>query len=439
MFRIHATALAPFALALPLAAQDVPAQDVPAQDVPAQDVPAQDVPAQDVPAQRPPAPPTDGQTERSVAPAFTSPGMSPYFQLGQTTRFDRAFNPAIGVVIDSFADYLDVDGGDDGYDAELRLVELNASAFIDPDAWAYVALVSEDAEVELEEAAVQYVGLGGGQTVRAGRFFVDFGKQMQNHVEELRTLERPLVLREYLGEELGGVGVQYGNWFPLGDATPLRFSVGVFDSLAPDAHGHGEEEEEEDEVETSVPARKDVDELSLTARLSAMTDVGERGLFQLGASARVLPEFTFASGDVQSDGNGNTVYGIDATYGTSDPTGERRFTTGLEWLVIDGDLAAELDGTALAVVDDTASGFYAFADYAFDRRNSLGVQYSMAELLEAPDEEASELDLYFTRHFTEFRRLRLGVTFGDDGFDDFARVYLQFTAFFGTHSHGLDW
>jgi hypothetical protein len=53
---------------------------------------------------------------------------------------------------------------------------------------------------------------------------------------------------------------------------------------------------------------------------------------------------------------------------------------------------------------------------------------------------AQELDFYWTRLLTEFNRIRLGVILGEDDLDgDQNRVYLQFTAFIGTHAHGLNW
>src|SRR5207248_2602866 len=77
----------------------------------------------------------------------------------------------------------------------------------------------------------QAKGLGGQATIRAGRFFMDFGKQMQTHVHELRTIERPLVFRAYLGEEVKGDGVQWDSWTSVGDKTALRWSLGVFNNL----------------------------------------------------------------------------------------------------------------------------------------------------------------------------------------------------------------
>lgn len=375
-------------------------------------------------------------------PAFDSPGLSPYFTRSQTNRFTREFNPAIGFVIDSFADYADADGGPDGFDAQLRILELNGSGFIDPSAWAYVALVAEGEEIGIEEAAVEYIGFEGNTTIKAGRFFVDFGKQMQNHVEELRTLERPLVLREFLGEELAGTGVQFDHWIPLGETVPIRFSLGVFSSLLGEGH-HGEEEDEP-EPESAVPDRKDIDELSLTARITAMTDVGTSGTLQGGISARHVPEFAFSFDTLEQSGLSNTVYGADVTYGWNDDTGLKSFLTGFEALVFDGDLAAEVDDpvtpTALTVTEDDVFGFFAYADYGWNGQTSAGTQYSMIEEPEDPSLETSELDFYVSHHFTELRRIRLGLTLIDSDLDgDSSRVYLQFTNFFGNHAHALNW
>ncbi len=375
-------------------------------------------------------------------PAFDSPGTPSYATSGQTSRFSNEFNPAVGVAIDAHVDGLD-DQVDDGFDARLRLVELNASAYVDPEAWAYVALVSEGGESpEVEEAALEYLGLSGNQTLKAGRFFVDFGKQMQQHLEELRTLERPLPLREYLGEELAGVGVQYDTWFAANDTTPVRLSLGVFSSLLGEGHAH---EDAAPGPVASVPDRRDVDELSFSARVTAMTDVGETGLLQLGASARVVPEFAFTLEDagLEARGLSNRVYGLDATFQTTDETGLERWLVGAELLRFDGDLAGALDDpvapTAIQVVDDDATGFFVFADHAWGQGSSLGLQYALADLAEDPAADASELDVYYTRHLTELRRLRLGVTLGEEAGEDVNRVYLQFTSFFGNHSHGLNW
>ena len=112
---------------------------------------------------------------------------------------------------------------------------------------------------------------------------------MQAHVHDLRTLERPAVLRTYLGDELGGDGAQFDHWFAAGDETVVRSSLGVFASLVGEGHG----DDDSGEAEPFDGERKDLDELALTARLTGFTDVGEHGTFQAGLSARLVPEFGF--------------------------------------------------------------------------------------------------------------------------------------------------
>jgi hypothetical protein len=370
-------------------------------------------------------------------PVFQSPGISTYSQRGQVNRFSNDFNPAIGGVIDAAFGY--VDQGDDRWDPAIRLVELNVSAFIDPSLWAYVVLTAEgDSEApEVEEAAAEYIGFDSNFTVKAGRFFVDFGKQMQTHVEELRTFDRALVLREYLGEELAGDGVQFDWWTALGDKTPFRVSVGLFGSLVGEA-----EEAEAGAAEPFGGAREELSDLALTARATVMHELSPSSTLQAGASLRSIPTLGFADPDgVESevDGFDDNVVGLDLTYGWTGETGTRRFLLGGEYLSLDGALSAEVSPGSIDVTEGSASGYVVFADYGWNPNWSAGVQWSEAELRDGAT-DASELDLYLTWHQTEFRRLRLGTTIADaDGADRTSSAYLQFTAFLGSHTHGLNW
>lgn len=372
-------------------------------------------------------------------PTFQTPGM-PRVNRGQTDHFSNEFNPAIGGVIDALAGYTDDDEGEDGLDATLRSLELTANAWIDPDAWAYAVLVADEEEIELEEAAVHYVGFEGNSTLRTGRFFVDFGKQMQAHVHDLAYPERPAVLREYLGEELAGTGAQLDHWLPAGDAGAVRFSVGVFDSLL-ETHGHAEEEEEAG-AEAVVPDRSDLDELNLTARVTGFHDVGESGVFQWGLSAREVPEFAFeVDGGAERSGLSSSVLGLDLTYGTTDDSGLAGWTFGGEALLLGGDIGAEVDdGGTLEVFDDDVFGSYVWVDRAFGRRDSVGLLYSAFEHPEPGKPEDGELTLYYTRNLSEFSRLRFAVTQldSDEGGDSTA-LLVQFTNYFGPHSHGVNW
>ena len=392
-------------------------------------------------------------------PVFQTPGMptvgARYGQApeggtegeSQTSRFSSVFNPSFAFVVDALADYVDAEEGQDGFDADLRTLELSAQSWVDPDAWAYFSAASEDEGVSIEEAAIHYVGLGGHWTLRAGRFFVDFGKQMQTHVHELRTIERPLVLRTFLGDEVHGDGLQVDHWFAVGDETAVRWSVGVFADLLPEA----EEDEDEDAApEASVEERKSLGDLHYTARLTGFRDAGENGTVQVGLSARAIPDYSFEfepSGAAEG-GLESYVYGLDATYGWKDESGLAGWTLGGEYLRSTGDTGSELDdaGTpgdpaddAIVVLDEDVGGWYAFADYAWSPYQSVGLQYSEVELPDRTD--VGEVEAYYTRMFSEFHRLRFAVAAleSDAEGEDSLRLAVQYTALLGAHGHGVNW
>jgi len=381
---------------------------------------------------------------------LSSPGNTGEAGLGQSTRYDNEFNPAISLALDLLYDWKEIEGSDqDGLKLDLRRVDLLLADWIDPNALAWVTIAYEEDELGLDEAAIEYVGLPGNHTLRGGRFFVDFGKQMQSHVESLRTIDRPLVLREFLGEELAGDGLQWDNWFAVGEATMVRYSLGAFADLSGGHHVHGAAGT--DEPELHVDDRKRADELGFTGRLSALTEVGANGTLQLGASGRFLGDFAFEheGSELEQSGQSNAVYGLDLTYAWVDDTGLKSWTGGGEFLLFDGDLGAELDdgGTPANAADDalditrgSVSGAYIFADRAWNANESAGIQYSTIEEPRAGEPRAQEYDLYYTRQLSEYLRLRIGVGYTDrEAGLDSTRVGIQLTGFIGPHGHGLNW
>ncbi|MDF1800563.1 MAG: hypothetical protein P1V81_15405 [Planctomycetota bacterium] len=382
--------------------------------------------------------------------AFSSPGMPN--ATGQTTRFDNEYNPAIGFSFDALLASFNADHSDeDGLEIDLRSAEMSLASWVDPTAWAYATIVFDGEETSLEEGAVHYTGLGGNTTIRAGRFFVDFGKQMQAHVHDLRTIDRPAVLRTYLGAELGGDGIQFDNWHAIGDDTIVRYSIGAFGSLITHAHGdehdHGGGGHAEAEVEGAY--RPELDELSLTARLTGFTSLSDTQTLQLGTSLRSIPEFAFhdEENDLEVEGQDNMVWGLDATWGWVDDTQTSSLTIGGEYLLSSGALSAEVDdpdatpGTgdeSLEILDEDAAGFYAFIDYGLDPYNSVGLQFSQVETLEDGLPELEELDLYWTHSLSEFQRVRLALTQSELEGEEVLRLGLQYTIYLGPHAHGVN-
>jgi hypothetical protein len=371
-------------------------------------------------------------------PTFTTPGMPMRAVSGQTDRFSTEFNPAIGGVIDAFVDYRNPENGETGFDAELRSFEVSLNGRIDPDWWGYAVIVAAEDEFGVEEAAAHYTGLGGNTTLRFGRFFADFGKQMQAHVHDLPYLDRPGVLAEYLGEELAGVGGQADHWWATGDSSALRASLGVFAEL------EGGHHDEEGGVEAELADRRGLGDLAFTARVTQFMDVGTSGVFQWGLSARHLADFTFVDvvNALEAAELSNTVAGLDLTLGIDDEDGLSGWTLGGEYLMALGDVGAEPNGglTALDVFDDEVAGFYVFGERRFDRSNTLGVLVGSFEHPEPGTPSDSEYSAFYTRSLTEFARVRLQVTqFDSDEDGDETRVALQLTTWFGPHAHGVNW
>lgn len=383
-------------------------------------------------------------------PATGQPRQAP--DSGQADRFSSVFNPAFSFIVDTVADYIDAgdDAADDGFDAKLRVLEFAANSWVDPNAWAYFVGAAEEEALNIEEAAVHYTGLGGNNTIRAGRFFVDFGKQMQIHVHELRTLERPLALRALLGEEVKGDGLQWDSWTSLGDETVVRWSLGAFANLLPEENEFAPLDSAGEPLAQEIAERKNAGDFNFTARVTGFRDVGESGVFQLGASLRALPEYSFedATDGLSQDGLSSEVFGLDVTYGWTGSTGETRLTLGGEFLLGTGDSAAlvsDPDTTpgsgdeSLTIVDDDLTGWFAFGDYAWSRFDSAGLQFSMVELPDGNQTDASEIEAYYTHLLSEFHRLRFVVSSADlaDNGDEDLRVALQYTATLGAHGHGV--
>jgi hypothetical protein len=363
------------------------------------------------------------------------------------------FNPAIGGVLDLLFDYADLDSpGGDGFDLQLRTLDLTANGWIGPNAWTYAVIAADADDIALEEAAVHYLGLGKNSGLRAGRFFVDFGQQMRVHVHDLATITRPAVLRSYLGEELAGTGLQYSDAVDIGDAAEagsVRFSFALFDSLLAE-HAHDDEPSGAPEIEAHVDERQQLDELAFTARVAGQTTVGESGMLEFGASWRAIPDYAIAyePSGARIEDLSNDVYGLDITLGTRTEQGHAGWTCGAEYLLFDGDLGGALSDPGntpgdptddvLSVFQDDVSGYYIWVERGLDASSSVGALYSSLERPEPGRPEESELQVYYTRHLSEFARLRFGVTaFESEAEVDSQALLVQFTSFVGTHAHGL--
>lgn len=146
--------------------------------------------------------------------------------LAQAPVTSSAFNPAMSLILDGrFASFENqaedyelpgfMLGGEAGLGSEGLAIghsELVFSANIDDQYYGqFTAAIADHegaTEVELEEAFIQTLGLGGGFTVKAGRFFSGIGYLNEQHLHVWDFADAPLVYRGLFGEQLRDDGVQ---------------------------------------------------------------------------------------------------------------------------------------------------------------------------------------------------------------------------------------
>ena len=162
----------------------------------------------------------------------------------QKQEFLSKFNPAIGFVGETLFNYrsqsakvyafpfpgADIRPG--GFDIFQRSMELDIAGSVDPFARGYAVLnasadpVTGEAAVGVEEAAIVTTSLPWNLTVKAGRFFAEFGRLSYIHDHELPFVFRPLVLDSYIGGESRTDGVQINWLLPFKHYVSLTMGVG---------------------------------------------------------------------------------------------------------------------------------------------------------------------------------------------------------------------
>ncbi|MGE5639040.1 MAG: hypothetical protein ACM30H_03020 [Clostridia bacterium] len=103
--------------------------------------------------------------------------------------------------------------------------ELGFTANVDPmfRGTLVAAISPDDNSVAVEEGYIQTIGLSNGFTLKAGRFFSDIGYQNRIHAHAWDFTDAPLVLKAFLGGQLGEDGVQF-KWVA---PTSVYFDLGA--------------------------------------------------------------------------------------------------------------------------------------------------------------------------------------------------------------------
>lgn len=370
------------------------------------------------------------------------------------------FNPEISLILDGRYTRYDNDsayelpgfmlGGEAGRGEtgfKLGHNELVLSANVDDMFYGKLTSVLHDHDgetaVELEEAWIETLGLGGGATIRAGRFFSGIGYLNDQHPHSWDFTDAPLIYRGLFGDAIRDDGVQLSWVAP----TALYLKLGA--ELTRGA-----------QFPAAGAANDGAGAYALFAKIGG--DVGASHSWQFGLShwsAEVVGRTAGAHAhgaavaEIPTFSGDSAVSGVDLVWKWA-PNGnasERNLKLQAEYFVRDEEGTVVMDDGSAAPesssYDGTQSGWYAQAVYQFMPRWRVGLRYDQLDsdnrgsdalvLAEAGlDDEGhtprrSTVMLDYSR--SEYSRIRLQYA-RDDSYEDGDNiVMLQYIMSLGAH------
>ena len=361
------------------------------------------------------------------------------------------FNPSVGLVGETIFSYRSKgssqtgSGRPGGFDAFQRSVELNAAASVDPFAKAYVVIngsadsATGESSLGVEEAALQTESLPWNLTLKAGRFFGEFGRLSYIHDHELPFVNRPLVLDQYIGGESRTDGVQL-NWLaPVEHYVSLTVGAGnQFGGDSPNPNNVGD--------------FRHFGGFNFWSRLSTDFDLSPDISLEPGVSGLWNPKTIDRGGALaQPDGSIFTererrLLGADlvVSYKPLRNNQFRSITWGTEVLYSDNRFdVTDSSGSALSGRSVGSLGLYSYLAYKFDRQWTTGFLFEWVEDYQNKQAETFAYSPYITWALSHWNQLRLQYTYTDhnaasaaSGLSPDHAVYLQWAWIIGSHSHG---
>ncbi len=328
-----------------------------------------------------------------------------------------------------------------GADFFLRSAELSLEASVDPFAKAYlIANATDDnsgeAALGVEEAALVLHSLPLNTSLRAGRFFGEFGRLSSRHEHDLPFVNRPLALENFVGGESKTDGLEVSYLFPFDHYLNLTLGVG---------NQFGDAQ--------NVPGKfRNFNELDFWGRLSTTFDFGQSWSLDLGASGLLADKGDNRGGAlVQPDDSTLTerrrrLTGLDLTLRYHPPGKDYGFEWGSELLYNSGSFDFDPDATALTGDEFrgaiTSRGVYSYGAWKIDRRWSVGFLYDWVQSVSNLKWDNERYSPYFTYRPSEFQMWRLQYSrtvrgSAVSGQQDDHALFLQWTYILGKHSHGF--
>jgi hypothetical protein len=322
----------------------------------------------------------------------------------------------------------------------LQNAELVLSGAVDPyfkGAANIVTTIDESGEtvIELEEVYAQTTSLPYGLQVKAGKSFLEFGRQNPQHPHQWDFVDQPVVLTRMFGDDgMNGTGARV-SWF-----VPTRFP---FELLAGVYNANGNQPSFAGPAEDGPPIGEQVDrgvrtfdDMLFLGRADASFDLTDEMPLLVGVSVASGPSGASASGQ-------SSVYGADVTLKWKPLANDHgfpfvAFTTEAMLRHFGYDSFVDEGGAFVPGGELHDSGAYAQAVWGFRRDWTAGLRYDRAN---GTDDDVLGLDdrnrwsAALTWFASEFSKIRLQVNSDDSAALEkrVTSVWLQFEFNLGTH------
>lgn len=374
------------------------------------------------------------ESRSGVTPTLVSP-QAPIPMQG----LSQGFNPDIGVVGIVQAKLTQDTADQDGNDTiALKELELNFGHYVDPFSRldAVIALNDnlEDQNVDIEEAYYSHWGLPLGFRGQIGKFRAKIGKQNLVHSELLDTVDYPIVLRDFFGEEgLASSGARLVHNIPNPLDVPLEITGEVLRgnngnsfsgiSRRPIFNTH---------LKSFFEPTKDTNLEFGWTTLFGDENPPKIELIDDGTGTGTLVE-TPSTPETGQSRYGVKVYGADATLNWYLPEGKT--------LKFQNELYFQNRGN-LVHPNENPWGFYNLLDYRFSRRFSAGIRFDYVEPLDVVGQHVRTTGIspYLTFWQSEFANFRLQYTHTEPA-DANARsdnaIYLKANVLIGVDKHPI--
>jgi hypothetical protein len=267
------------------------------------------------------------------------------------------------------------------------------------------ARAGDEFDIHVEEGFINFLDIGKGFGLLAGRKFVPFGKANQVHTHHRLYSDTPAVLTGFFGERLVGDGAVLSYLAPT--RAFLRLEVGSWHA-APHSHDAHEEEDHEAEAHT-LGLLNTVN----TARLWTSRSLSDVSELEFGLS--------------HATASGVRCSGLDLTYKRW-PTAYKRLTVQAEYLRgRNNNIGAKIDG------------FYILANQRLDKYWDVGLRYDWSGFVEPDGTHGSGVVGIVTRHLTETTYLRFQYKHAHlPGGGTLREPLLEVVFGMGPHAHPLD-